>query len=30
VDKSLEELVRKADECQMQAKYTGKNRVIMK
>lgn len=30
VDQSLEELVRKADECQMQAKYTGKNKVVMK
>lgn len=30
VDKGLEELVRKADECLMQAKYTGKNKVVMK
>ncbi|RNC72680.1 MAG: GGDEF domain-containing protein [Desulfuromonadales bacterium] len=30
VDKGVEELVRKADECQMQAKYTGKNKVVIK
>lgn len=30
VEKSLEELVKKADECQIQAKFTGKNKVVMK
>ncbi|BDV41689.1 GGDEF domain-containing protein [Geotalea uraniireducens] len=30
VDKGVEDLVRRADECQMQAKYTGKNKVVMK
>lgn len=29
VDKGVAELVRRADECQMQAKYTGKNKVVM-
>jgi len=30
VDRGLEELVRLADECLMQAKYTGKNKVVVK
>jgi diguanylate cyclase (GGDEF)-like protein len=30
VERGLEELVRVADECLMQAKYTGKNKVVMK
>lgn len=30
VDKGVEELLGKADECLLQAKYTGKNKVVMK